>query len=191
MLQVLASACPPPSAALVSPGFGDSSAALSPLIYDDESPQGGAAGALPSGSEFHAAYFASARWVAGHLSLESRLSELSLQVTGAGGTSARLTLGWPAQYAALASREWRSAYRDLPYNMGRILALIGLQVFYGIGAQREGEGGVTTLRQHPSPRLCSLRRHKLQGYRYRRTAVARIRDIQHDGLCGAGSLQGW
>jgi hypothetical protein len=97
---------------------------------------------LPSGEEFQAAFFSSGAWVARESSaggLEERLQQLCASSTsgatavqggekksGAGRSSSGV--GFLAQLAPLVAREWRSAYRDLPYNMGRILALVGLQV---------------------------------------------------------------
>lgn len=121
MLDVLASAFSPsgfdPAA---TPLLLESPLATEPLTG------GSPRGTVPSGPEFHAAYFASAQWVGG---LEARLAQLCTQERGLqrswgkapSSASLREALSWPAQLVALTAREWRTAYRDLPYNMGRIL----------------------------------------------------------------------
>ena len=89
---------------------------------------------IPTGPEFQTTYFSSPLWCQDGVGLLARLSCLCEREVPLGKTtiSSRASLSLFVQYAVLAAREWRTAYRDLPYNMGRILALLGLQVFYGI-----------------------------------------------------------
>ena len=121
MLDVLASAFSPSSFnPAATPLLLESPLATEPLAG------GSSRSAVPSGPEFHAAYFASTQWVGG---LEARLAQLCTQERGlqrswgkaASMAAPRAALSWAAQLVALTAREWRTAYRDLPYNMGRIL----------------------------------------------------------------------
>jgi hypothetical protein len=82
------------------------------------------------------AYFSSLLWTQEKVGFKAWLAAHCEPLTPASkqiaSSSAGAKLGIVAQYSALTIREWRTAYRDLPYNMGRILTLIGLELFYGL-----------------------------------------------------------
>jgi hypothetical protein len=137
MLDALASAAQPvmlPSQLLLhDASTGASPAALkTPLLAPTPD-------TILSGAAFQDAYFSNIRWQS---VCRPKLDELCCTANSANVLAENVDRkpgdcpSFFSQLGVLASREWRSAARDIPFNGGRIGALIFLELLYGTAYYR-------------------------------------------------------
>lgn len=151
-----------PTAVLVKEGPDDhDGAGLSPVASPAApAAAAGASAQGPAGEGLQAAYFSSQLWLGGDAGakavapggLAAALTELCAPAPGSvplAFSSARARSPW-TQLVALTRRQWLAYLRNIPFNIGRIVATLFLMVLFGIIylrlAERAGDlAGVQSL----------------------------------------------